>query len=45
MSILDFIKEHQKDMYLFEDVYKPSQKEINVNPSYGLQILQSDDSS
>lgn len=23
MNIAEFIKEHQKDMYLFEDVYRP----------------------
>ena len=40
MSILDFIKEHQKDMYLFEDVYKRSQTgSSHVNQEYGLQIL------
>ncbi len=32
-------------MFLFEDVYKPSKKGNLVNPDYGIQILQSDDSS
>lgn len=32
-------------MYLFEDVYRPSHKDGQINPGYGLQILQSDNSS